>query len=248
MEELGRRYELVLLDSNALIYHLPDPDQRRVLNDPERSLEEKRACFLPQLPDLTAFYKSWIAALDACPKRFFVTDAILDLELSGWRLINNNPVRYRKRYRRSYLPKGDLIRDYDSKSSKKLKNKLIQALHQSGRVNNLVKKRAKGLRQFLEEQLLSRPIWAKSMKIDGLSRLDQDLIVNALAAASVSSVAVLSNDKALVKTLRSLSDYLRNPHWAPRGFEEQGQSLSKLSLQLCQWSWENSQLQVELAP
>ncbi|MDF1665588.1 MAG: hypothetical protein P1V97_27765 [Planctomycetota bacterium] len=139
-----------------------------------------------------------------------------------------------------------MIRDFDSKSSRKIKNKVIQALHKSGRVNALVKKRAKGLRYFIENQLLNRPIWAKSMKIDGLSRLDQDLIVNALAASSASNIALISNDKALSKTLGSLCSYLKNPHWVPKGYEDQGQRLSQLSLQRCSWIWQAGTLQIQL--
>lgn len=173
-----------------------------------------------------------------------MTDALLDLELSGWRLINNDPKRYQKRYRRKYLPKGDLIRDFDSKSSRKIKNRVLQHFHKSGRVNALVKKRAKGLRQFIETQLLNRPIWAKSMKIDGLSRLDQDLIVNALAASSANNVALISNDKALSKTTASLCSYLKNPHWAPKGYEDQGQRLSALRLQQYSWTWNNQEFRL----
>lgn len=205
------------------------------------SLEEKRAAFLPHLPDLAAFYETWLDAFSNGPERFFVTEALLDLELSGWRLINDDPKRYQKRYRRKYLPKGDLVRSYDSKSSRKIKNKVIQSLHRSGRVNALVKKRAKGLRHCIESQLLSRPIWAKSMKMAGLSRLDQDLIVNAVAASSACKLALISNDKALCKMVGSLRSYLGNPHWAPEGFEDQAQRLSQLKLQVYSWTWHDRQ-------
>jgi hypothetical protein len=201
----------------------------------------RRALLLQHLPQLTAFYDQWVEVIEQ-GSSIYVTDALLDLELSGWRLINKDPSRYKRRFRRSRLPRGDLLQDHDSGKSRKAKNRLIQALDKKCRINPLLKKQAKGLRRLLESQLLARPIWRKSLKTEGLSLIDRDLVVNSLAAASVDRSAVLTNDKALSRMLKSLRMYLKSPSWAGEAFKEQALLLAQLELELCTLTTENGQL------
>jgi hypothetical protein len=236
------RYRYVLVDSNAFIFHPHDPEHRAVLNGAEAPLESRRAMLLRYLPQMAMFYQNWNALLEAEQPCFFVTDALLDLELSGWRFINKNPKRYQSRYRRRSLPRGDLIQDFDSKKSRKAKNTILQVLDRKCRINSALKRHAKGVRQLIEADLLSRPIWSRALKTEGLSLLDKDLLVNALAAGTVGPTALLTNDRALRQMTISLRKYLKNPAWAAEAKAEMAGALSRTKLDLCSWDRQGQDL------
>jgi hypothetical protein len=247
LDALRQCGEVVLLDSNALIFHAEDATDHALLSDRDAPLEARRATHRRYAEAMLVFYEGWRATIAESPTRLYVTDAVLDLELSGHRFIQRNPKRYRPRIG-PVVPCGDLVRDHETRAVKKAKNALLTLLDRRGRLGPLLKKRARGLKGRLEAHLLARPLWQSGAQTEGLSWVDRNLALNALAATRLGQSALVTNDRALRRYLTSLGYYLKNPEWARGGpAEADALKLTELRLELITWTREAHELRFEAA-
>lgn len=243
-EKISQNTDRVVLDTNALIDHSHDPSLYQALRS-ELDLERKRALLLEHKAAFEQFYDGWLALIDRF-ENIYVTNAVFDLELSGWRFLGDNPQRYRFQFPGQRIPRGHLVQDYDSRKIRARKNKLLEALNKR-RLNPILKSKAKALRKALKSSLSSRPIWQTAFQDEGLSMVDQDLIINLICAASLGSCALVSNDRALRTLLTSLQRSFRQPQWAKgTAMEAHADALKLLNIRLVEWRRDESFLSFRL--
>jgi len=236
----------LIVDTNAFIYHHPEPIHTELAGD-AWSVEEKRQAILAAAPEMLPFYSGWEQLLETQP-RVFVSDAVLDFELSGQRLLRRKLEDLQRRFGRRRLPRGDLVQSYDIARLRKAKNRLLQELDRAHRLSPPLRRQAKGLRRRIEQILFERPLWKGMAKDLGLSLVDRDLALNSLAAATIRPCALLTNDRALQRFLRALGKTLRSPGWSREsGDQELGLLLSKAQVELLSWEREGSALFVSPA-
>jgi hypothetical protein len=214
---LGR----VLCDANALIFHPATQELWERLNKSESESGDLRAAFLEIRADLVAYYENWLAILEECAGSITVSSAVLDCELSGGRFAGDRMRRYRQRAAPRLPPSGDILRSYDSRSTAALKNRVLRHLHERCRISDQLESEAKGLRFWIREALLKKPIWRQASKKAGLSWIDEDVLVNALAASAIGPVTILTNDRAMHEMARALRNALKDSSWPGKDRSEQ---------------------------
>lgn len=235
-EDLGAitgRLDRILLDANALIYHPRDPQAAAVLEDGDRPIAERRQVALGERAAALAFYRFWEEALERDNGALRVSDAVLDLELSGHRWAGRRLAQYRRRFKP--LPRGDIAKAHDPASLRKAKNRLLAVLHRDRRLNSELKKKARGLRAALTEELFDRPIWSGAMAAAGLSEVDQDLARNLVAAGALGPAALVTRDRALLGFIRQLARNLARPGWERPEARALAERLTEARFEVLSW-------------
>lgn len=232
------QHRIILLDSNLLIFHPDSEAHRDILNKGQGSLEDQRKVLGLYREQIVEFYDFWQATFTALQGRLFITRMQLDLELSGWSLVNNKPDRYRSRFRGRRMPRGHLVRDFDSKTTRKAKNKLIQQLAQNAVINEKLKKAAKGLRRSIRDNWLARPIWQAALKSQRISGVDEDLLVNLIAAGALEPTTLVTKDRALRSLIQQAKRELEHNSWARSPTTEQlAASLGKAQFEFADYKF-----------
>lgn len=239
---LGR----VLCDANSLIFHPATRELWERLNKPKSESDDLRAAFLEVRDDLVAFYENWLLILEACPGAITVSSAVFDCELSGGRFAGQRMKRYRQRAAPKLPPAGDILRPYDSRSSAALKNRVLRVLHERCRISDQLESEAKGLRFWIRDALLQKPIWRQASKKAGLSWIDEDVLVNALAASAIGPVTVLTNDRAMHEMARALRNSLKDSSWSGKDRSEQqarwAEAMAERPFEIARWERSEGEL------